>query len=408
MFQETVEKLLNQPGRSGSWRGRARSVVTLGDVVPNGPEIKAMEGFLAQRQFAPALKLAEGNLSGERRNETLRLLATRMALDPAFLETAAGDLKDAAAARQPCVVRAALYLVACLAIRRQPDLSLVSPLVWTASLRWLFDYLEPEALRAASHVICTRYPEQRFLRRLHDAASLVPARLDGDRFTDRLDAAAQLVRHVGEGSSGLLVCFCGFHGRMGIPLNFIDRWAQQAGFHVLYLRDLSQSHYRQGVSAFGENMADTRQAIGAIAQGLGCRHVAFYGSSMGGLVAIRTGIALGSARILCAAGTADVAPRPDGSRLTPDEKLAVTREEAQRLSGELQQGVPGRLAYLYGSDNDRDSIIAHAIMGIPGVEAMTLSELNRHNIDFHLVMTGRYHRTFDWLAGHADDIGLLP
>jgi hypothetical protein len=127
---------------------------------------------------------------------------------------------------------------------------------------------------------------------------------------------------------------------------------------------------------------------------------------MGGLMAIRTGIALGSPRILCAAGTADVAPRIDGTRLTPEEKIAVTREESVRLAEDLRRGVPGRIAYLHGAENDRDAIIAEALTGIPGVETLALTELNRHNIDFHLVMTGRYDRTFDWLAGRGDDLGL--
>jgi len=408
LFQEAVDKLLSQPGKPGSWRGRARPVVTISDVIPKHAEITAMRGFLADRAVAPAMALAEAHLGEERRNETLRGLAAQMALDPAFLDEAAIVLRTARSNRKPTTVQAALYLLACLAARRQPDLALVSSLVWTSSLRWLFDYCEPEALRAASYVVSQRFPEQRFLKRLFDAASLVPPRLPGDRFADRLDAAAQLVRHVGDGHSGLLVCFCGYHGRMGIPLNFIARWAQNAGFHVLYLRDLSQAHYRKGVSAFGETPADMEQAIRAIAQGLGSRHIAFYGSSMGGMVAIRTGMALGSPRILCAAGTADVGPRPDGSRLTPQEKIAVTRDEADRLAYELRLGVPGRIAYLHGSGNDRDSVVAAAITGIPGVETMTLSELNRHNIDFHLVMTGHYHRTFDWLAGRGDDVGLAP
>ena len=32
---------------------------------------------------------------------------------------------------------------------------------------------------------------------------------------------------------------------------------------------------------------------------------------------------------------------------------------------------------------------------------MTLDDLNRHNIDFFLVMTGRYDRAFAWLAGEG-------
>ncbi len=123
-------------------------------------------------------------------------------------------------------------------------------------------------------------------------------------------------------------------------------------------------------------------------------------------MAIRSGMALGAGRVLCAAGTADVAPRADGTRLTPEEKVAVTREEAARLADELRSGVPDRIAYLHGSEHDRDAIIADALQDIPGVDAIALSELNRHNIDFHLVMTGRYHRTFDWLAGRGDDLGL--
>ncbi len=406
MNQETIDTLLREPGDPGIWRGRARAVVVASDLLAADEAIASMRAHLEKGDVADAMELAESHLAGDRRNETLRVLASRMALTPGFIDRAAPVLAAQKGTRRPPSVQAALYLLACLNQRRQPDLGLVSPLIWTMALRWLFDYCEPEALRAASAVIVQRYPDQRFLKRLFDAAGMVPPRLKGSNFNDRLDAAVQFVRHKRDGSAGLLVCFCGFHGRMGIPLNFIDRWAQGAGFHTLYLRDLSQSHYRRGVSAFGNSREDTYAAIGAIARALGVRHTAIYGSSMGGLMAIRTGLAVGSQRVLCAAGTADVAPRSDGTRLTPEEKIAVTREEAQRLADELRQGVPGRIAYLHGSEHDRDAIIADALEGIPGVDAIALQELNRHNIDFHLVMTGRYDRTFDWLAGRGDDLGL--
>ena len=406
MFNEAISRLLDQPGEPGTWRGRARAVVVTSDLVPADEAIAAMRTYTEKGLIADAMELAESELAGERRNETLRSLAARLALSPGFIERAAPVLAAQRAAKRRPNVQAALYLLACLGQRRQPDLGLTSPLVWTMALRWLFDYCEPEALRAASAVVSHRFPDHRFLKRLYEAAEMVPPRVEGTSFNDRMDAAAQLVRHVDDGYAGLLVCFCGFHGRMGVPLNFIDRWAQRGGFHTLYLRDLSQSHYRNGVSAFGTTPEDTRQAIRAIAEGLGARHIAFYGSSMGGLMAIRTGVALGSPRILCAAGTADVAPRIDGTRLTPEEKIAVTREESVRLAEDLRRGVPGRVAYLHGAENDRDAIIAEALTGIPGVETLALTELNRHNIDFHLVMTGRYDRTFDWLAGRGDDLGL--
>lgn len=404
--QQTIDTLLREPGEPGMWRGRARAVVVASDLVVAEEAIAAMRGHLERGDVAGAMALAERELAGERRNENLRVLAARMALTPGFIDRAAPVLAAQAGAKRPPSVQAALYLLACLNTRRQPDLGLVSPLIWTMALRWLFDYCEPEALRAAAAVVTRRFPDQRFLQRLFDATSLVPPRLEGTAFNDRMDAAVQLVRHGADGSAGLLVCFCGFHGRMGIPLNFIDRWAQRAGFHTLYLRDLAQSHYRGGVSAFGNSREDTYEAIGAIAEALGVRHTAFYGSSMGGLMAIRAGLALGSQRVLCAAGTADVAPRSDGTRLSPEEKIAVTREEARQLAQELNKGVPGRMVYLHGSEHDRDAILAEALGAVPGIDAVALSELNRHNIDFHLVMTGRYDRTFDWLAGRGDDLGL--
>ena len=378
-------------------------LISASDIVPKRQVIERFRKLAGTGRVREALVLAEQNLVGERRNEKLRSLAMNMSVHAELGPRAIADMEERLPTLQMPVVQAALYLVATHTLKHAPRLDIVSPLIWTAAIRWLFDYLPPDMLRAITGAILAEHPDQRFLARLNIAASLVPERIEKDRFSDRFDASVQFAPSRAERPTGLLVCFCGFHGRMGIPLNFLHRWVSRAELHALYLRDPSQAYFKDGLPIFGESHEDMTSAIRLLAERLGVPRIATYGSSMGGLVAITTGLEIGAHRVISAAGTADIRP-PDGvERLTPDEQVEVTRREAAALAELLRADRSGmETAYLYGEQHERDSVVAEALRGIDGVEAIMLDDLNRHNIDFHLVMTGRYDRAFAWLAGELD------
>lgn len=401
----TVERLLKLD-KDGNRPASGTAAIARGDIVPAREAIAAMRGHLAAGRVGQALELAGQELAGERYNETLRRLAMAMTAEPRLAAPLVARVEDTSAKRRLPVPVAALYLLACHRQSRHARLDIASPLLWTAGVRWLFDHVRPEGLHAIAGRVLKAHPDQRFLARLHEATGLVPGAVEGDRFIDRLDACAQLVRTTHAAPQGLLVCLCGYHGRMGVPLNFLHRWVSRLPWHVLYLRDLRQRHYRDGVPVFGTTPEATEEAIRRIADGLGVGRLAFYGSSMGGMVAVLMGQRLGAERCLSAAGTADVSPRDGRERLPQDEQIAITREEAARTAALLRGGVHGRIALLHGAGHARDALYATALRDIDGVDVVTLGELDRHNIDFHLVMTGRYDRVFAWLAGERDELDL--
>jgi len=404
---DPTDRLLSLASGAPLPPGRRSALLSERDVTPLPRETAALNHHASRAEGDRVLAIAAAHLNGERRSETLRLAAFAATQEPACAASLIARFEDVAQWPHRPVVEASLYLLACAHTKHQPRFDKASTLLWSAAARWLSDTCPAETLRIVTGAIVNHFPEQLFVPRLLAAARQVPPPLPGDRFQDRQDACAQFVRSLDPEPRGLLVCLCGFHGRMGIPLNFLHRWATRIPYHTLYLRDLSQSYFREGVPVFGTTMEDTITAVARLKKALGVDEFAFYGSSMGGLVAIQMGQALGARRILSAAGTVDAGMTADSHKPDDEERLEITRRGAARLADDLRGKVAGRIAYLYGAAHERDALVASSLSRVAGVEAVVLDDLSRHNIDFHLVLSARYDRVFSWLAGERENLDLV-
>jgi hypothetical protein len=403
---DPVQRLLVLPSGAPLPPGRRNALLAKRDVTLRPAETEALKQHAAQGDAARVMAIAAAHLGSEPRCEALRLAAFTALQETAFAARLIACFEGTGQWPHHPIVEASLYLLACAHTNHAPRFDTVSKLVWSSAARWLSDYCPAETVRTLSEAIARHFPDLLFVPRLLAAASEVPPALPGDQFWDRQDSCAQFVRTLHPEPRGLLVCLCGFHGRMGIPLNFLHRWATRIPYHTLYLRDLSQSYYRTGLPVFGSAMVHTTAALGRLQKALGVDELAFYGSSMGGLVAIRLGLALNAQRILSAAGTVDSGTTAGSREPTDRERLEITRRGAARLAQDLDGREHGRIAYLYGADHERDAVVGATLAQVSGVETMVLDDLNRHNIDFHLVLSKRYDRVFSWLAGDRKDIDL--
>lgn len=368
-----------------------------------GPALVArFRDELAAGRFEAAIRVAVPRLIARGRDAAMRDAVfaalddapTRQALLP-FVEHVIGQLPTP-------VVLAGLSLVGRARQGEDAPYGLASPLVWTAALQWLFEDLAPEFLREISARLLARFPNQEFLAELDGALAAVPPPVAGDGFRDRILDPAQLALSADRSSRVLLVCFCGFDGRIGMPLGFFHRWIARLPVHALYLRDPAERFYRDGLPGIGPDRAAIVRFVRAVAGELGVRSAGVYGNSMGGFVAVGVGVAIGAARIVCASGRM---PGTDRARRrgTPEAELAAARQRGAAAVAERFAAAPRapQTLCVYGAGSRADVADAESIAHLPGVRLMPLPERRRHNSGLELAKSGHLHGLLAWLAGTA-------
>jgi hypothetical protein len=101
-----------------------------------------------------------------------------------------------------------------------------------------------------------------------------------------------MVFSAGTGASTLVVGFSGRWLRLMLPVAGILQNLDDTRVDLLLLTDETRGHYRNGVGAFASSFYTLCRSIDNIRSSMGYRHMITYGTSMGGLPALRAGVLL--------------------------------------------------------------------------------------------------------------------
>jgi hypothetical protein len=124
-----------------------------------------------------------------------------------------------------------------------------------------------------------------------------PVRYVRDRWSD--DASHYTANR---GARSLVVVFCGGAHRVGVPISYFLQSMRDDLYDVLVLKDRRKVHYDLGVEGIG-SFLETVQRVGRFSKERGYKEIITYGSSMGGLVALRAGILLRASRAISMNGS---------------------------------------------------------------------------------------------------------
>lgn len=100
------------------------------------------------------------------------------------------------------------------------------------------------------------------------------------------------------GARDLIVGFCGKSRRLMMAISRFLQLIDDELYDVLILADPSQRHYEAGLADFSTSLLGTAQAIETFAKQRHYRRLITYGTSMGGLAAVRAGLWLGADRAI--------------------------------------------------------------------------------------------------------------
>ncbi|AGT08775.1 hypothetical protein JCM7686_1674 [Paracoccus aminophilus JCM 7686] len=213
------------------------------------------------------------------------------------------------------------------------------------------------------------------------------------------DGSNVIISHTGNSRVTLLV-FTGLADRAGMPIQVLDSFCAALGHSAVYLRDSTRTLFTSGAPELGANQEETLTALSGILNKQGTQHLLCFGSSAGGFAAVRYGIKLGAAHILCASGATNIST--DFMTAVGDSrgKLVVTRlnklvpAEDRDLSQDiLSAGGECRIDMWYGANSPKDVAHAEFIRDLPGVTCFPIPDLDRHNTSLPIV-AGRIFQEF--------------
>ena len=243
-------------------------------------------------------------------------------------------------------------------------------------------------------------------------ATLPPPSADKSfaQFRDDVTKDVQIVRK--QGASTVLLGFCGNQHKMSLPLELMHRWMGQIDASVIYLRDLSNRGYLQGIRSLGEDYSSSVRELQSLVQGLAPRRVICQGHSTGGHAALRMGLDLGVDAILAfGAQTNPMLNLEQHGRIRrllgigPGDDLAEhlgVGTNIARAYASASSAPEVRLVYSGGYA--RDVAQAEDMRGLSRVILEPVGRFTDHGVFYHVLRSGKYARQLAQLASPHDNV----
>ena len=192
------------------------------------------------------------------------------------------------------------------------------------------------------------------------------------------------------GSDTLLIVFAGRNNRIWLTFSLLHRILRAAGVSIVYVRDLQENWYTQGVVGLGDSYGATVEAFKSLAARYGARRILTLGNCVGCLGALRFGLSLG------AQGVLGIAPnvRPIGI-LKPE--FAARVEAVRRLLPAGHKDMHAQYAeaatrpgvtLVYGEQSEPDASDAKYMADIPGVQIAGIPNATDHDSVKDLLIRG--------------------
>ena len=189
--------------------------------------------------------------------------------------------------------------------------------------------------------------------------------------------------------------------RLGLPLPLIHRWLAPLPASLIYLRDLENVYYLNGVRTLGPSREATLTRLRRIIASLNARRIVCYGVSAGGFAALDFGLELGADAVLCMGGMTNVSPEFNLYTTRQKKFLAVQSRfrdaRLDMLEAYSNAARPPRVCLVYGQNNWDDRIQAEHMAGLSSVTLCAIENCKEHNVTVQAIIRGEFDGLLDWL-----------
>ena len=287
-----------------------------------------------------------------------------------------------------------------------PDFSLGEPGRWIKVIdEWLAQGRIEPARYALVH-LREQKPDLEWSQTVFELVDRAPeATARSDAFVDDPDSDLQVVPL--EGARTVVFAFTGRGHRLNMPLWLFHRWMARLDASVVYVRDLKDRFYLDGIASCGSFEA-TVERFREICSGLNAGRILCLGNCSGGNAALRFGLKLGAERVFAFSSPFN---------LDPEFTLFLNRRRTAIL---LTKTFPGmnldlRPLYLgaskrpetvlfYGDKCWDDRIQNEHMAGIPGLTLAPVRGYPGHGALPELIQRGEFGAVLQRLVA-PDAIG---
>lgn len=151
-----------------------------------------------------------------------------------------------------------------------------------------------------------RFPTVAYANRVGDVFDRLPLAGTPLPFKDDPASAIQIVAR--DGAETVLLLFCGAGDNLGLPLAVVHSWIGRLDASLIYLRDIPQCNFLNGIGTLGATRVATIAALRQIVASLGAKRISCCGASAGGFGALLYGLDLEADAILCLGSTVNLDP----------------------------------------------------------------------------------------------------
>ena len=218
------------------------------------------------------------------------------------------------------------------------------------------------------------------------------------------------VQIVAKNSDVVVLLFCGGNAaeapihpfRLGLPLPLIHRWLARLPASLIYLRDLNNVYFLNGVRTLGPSREASLTHLRRIIASLNARRIVCYGVSAGGFAALDFGLELGADAVLCMAGMTNISPEFNVYTMREKKSFALQSRfrdaRLDMLEAYSNAARPPRVCLVYGQNNWDDRIQAEHMAGLSSVTLCPIENCDEHNVTVPAIIRGEFDSLLDWLV----------
>lgn len=205
---------------------------------------------------------------------------------------------------------------------------------------------------------------------------------------EREDLSPDVVFYRGAGNpaeKSLIVTFCGRSQRPNMSWSLFLQYLPSNLFDVAILCDRTNNHYNDGIAGYAPDMLSLQRRLSADLQFTSYRRVFLYGTSSGGLPAIRMGLLAGAHSSIAVGGVFawPIYRLTQGQDFQTFDPICACYAERR-----------GKVLLIHAS-NERDLSGARQAERVLGAKRIRVTATSDHNVNHQLYLKGQlmeFHR----------------
>ena len=197
-------------------------------------------------------------------------------------------------------------------------------------------------------------------------------------------------------AKSLIVAFCGRSHRLMTPWSLFLQSIPASAFDVLILADRSNNHFFNGIEGYAQSLYALSTRVLRDAKARDYSRLLAFGTSTGGLPALRFGLLAGADRAISVGG--QMAWHIQRLRMYGGEHALQAFDPLCACSKPRK----GQLVCVFAEHSAPDVLSARHMQAVVGAVPVSLAGTDKHNVIYEIYKTGKLPQFYERLFGQRN------